>query len=531
MAAYTVPTIAITGSPKDYTGLVAARRRQKEADEAKAKEARRKKDEEIYKATTVKNTEYLPMRIPQVLQKKAEIVNRMLEASQSGDFSANDAAKTEYEAFLQNLKNEKIDADKAIMGTEKGSHLASGNLRKLYSASSPEEIKDLVDSGDVVIEEGTGRIVPNLIPNTDFTQVWKGLSSNYKNKHTGELKTAEDGTQFFELSYDLPGLQAGLNATYVNDPNIRKKAELVYRQNNDTTGMSPETIAQKAKEDFIANGLEFGSEGQWQRKPGKAGLTINNNNYIGGKGNKATPYGDFPEAEKMVTFNPITGEKETYASQNFYGYSFGNVKVATSVPVGATYLDSGEPVNDADVRDAVFNQFRGKVVFNRDWKDPVTRKVYPKGGLIPKEFQDAAIDGGYAKAKTVAVGLANGQSIIFDDSGINPSSYAAASQGEKAEVVRQLEAAKADEKALQARINRRYLQAKKEGKDFSKYSPTPAEKKNVIVEPKVETKESTSSERATPIVPNANRQAEIDEEKRKKAAKIAKDAGIAPIPR
>jgi len=98
-------------------------------------------------------------------------------------------------------------------------------------------------------------------------------------------------------------------------------------------------------------------------------------------------------------------------------------------------------------------------------------------------------------------------------------------------VVRQLEAAKADEKALQARITRRYLQAKKEGKDFSKYSPTPAEKKNVIVEPKVETKKSTSSERATPIVPNANRQAEIDEEKRKKAAKIAKDAGIAPIPR
>lgn len=472
MAAYTVPTIAITGSPKDYTGLVAARRRQKEADEAKAEEARRKKDEEIYKATTVKNGEYLPMRIPDVLRKKSEIVNRMLEASQNGDFNANDAAKTEWEAYLQNLKGEKLQADEAIKGTEKGSHLSTGNLRALYTAQGTDskEIQDLVKSGDVVIEEGTGRLVPNTIPNTDFRNVWTGLASNYKNKHTGELKTAEDGTQFFELSYDLPGLQAGLNATYVNDPNIRKKAELVYRQNNDTTGMSPETIAQKAKEDFIANGLEFGSEGQWQRKPSGKGLTVNVN--TGNFGDKGTPFGGFPDVTNTVMTNPITKAKETYKTKNYFGYNVGDVTITSPVPGGAVYVDSGEPVNDADVRTAKFNQFLGKVLFKKDYEFNGIK--YPKGSSVPMEIENEVINAGLGEAGVVAMGLANGQSIQYDAKGLNSSLFAASTEKEKEGVVKEIEKAKQDKRALQAKIDKQYMEAKRKASDGSpKPKPEP----------------------------------------------------------
>jgi len=157
-AAYTAPMLAITGSPKDYTGIAAARQRQEAADEAKVKSEGKKKDEEIRKALRIEPGTYLPFRVPEIESAFTETMNSLDKAKIDGDFNAESEAMFKFKQKVADLQKEKKEYDEAKKGISQGTLVSRGDLSKVGSASSMNDFQDVIDSGAASVEPNTGRL-------------------------------------------------------------------------------------------------------------------------------------------------------------------------------------------------------------------------------------------------------------------------------------------------------------------------------------------------------------------------------------
>jgi hypothetical protein len=482
MAAYTVPTIAITGSPKDYTGLVAARRRQKDADEAKAAADQKKADEEIYKALSIKPGEMLNARIPDAKKLGVETVKRLREIQESGASWA-DMQEAQQNALyqLQAWKDEKKTFDEADKRRRTGAGITHKGFDAAYTAKDSQGLQAGLGRS-AIYDEQSGTYRPLEFDRIDLGTRQADIANRVDALPTGEKAYDFNGQPYELMRVDVNKLRKAYEMDFDTNELVRQNAINAFEQSVDTQAMKDEEVIAAARKFYADNGVVLAKGDTTRKGTGKGGINIDVN-IGGGLDNQATPFGEVPPTTKIVTTNPISGDKQEYETRNYAGYSVGDLTITSPVPGGAVYIDSGEPVKDADLRTAKFNQFAVKVLLKEDWENPKDGHVYPKGSAVPIQFEDIVVENGLGEAGVVAMGLSNGQSVQYNAKGLNSSAFAAATEKEKPLIVKELAKAKLDKEKLQREIN-----AKRKAK-----SGSPAPKPEPKPEPKLDNKRVNSN--------------------------------------
>jgi hypothetical protein len=103
--------IGLSGTPKDYTALQAARERQKGVEQQRKQLARDKELDELRKGLVVKDGFYLPGRYEDVERYTAEAYDNMVKAYDSGDRRALATMQTQFLNTMNVLSQERKQVD------------------------------------------------------------------------------------------------------------------------------------------------------------------------------------------------------------------------------------------------------------------------------------------------------------------------------------------------------------------------------------------------------------------------------------
>jgi len=392
MAAYTSPFIGFAGSPRDYSSLEMARKRQSAAEEKVAKGRAQKELEDIYKMTSIDPKEYLPFRIPQIKEKFAQGVSKMVEAIAAQDYNALQEAKNEIVMTSGNFAAEKKDIDEMIKGTEGGKLYSPVNFRRFYSGSKMEDFDDMGQVGAFTVHPETGRIIPTASQNLDINRAQVDLVKQYKNKSTGELD--KYGREILVL--DVDAASNALYDQYFLQPAIQLKYNALNSDRIVKEGKSPEQIQSELAQLYVEDGLRKEVPSATRNIP--KGMTINIDNVPPEQEYSVT---SIPENEINISvINPSgTTVLRRYGMRNQQAPGDMNITMPTNA--SAVNISTGQEVNTSDIKKGTFNVIGQGLTLNRPAK--LGETVYPKGYLIPKDYEEFAIANGYAKPSKIAL--------------------------------------------------------------------------------------------------------------------------------
>jgi len=407
--AYTSPFIGFAGSPKDYSSLEMARMRQADAENKTAKSRAQKELDDIYKMTSIDPKGYLPFRLPEIKEKFATGIEKILEAASSQDYNALQEAKNEILLTSGNFAAEKKDVDEVIKGTEGGKLFSTADFRRLYSGASIDDFKDMFENGSIEIHEQTGRIIPRTSQNIIIDKEQVNLVSKYKNKPTTRFNSL--GQQEFEL--DVDAAKNALYDQYMFQPAIQAKYNALNSNRISTEGKSPEQIQADLANLYVQDGIRKALPNTTRNMP-KGETNIFN---IGQGGELPPALKPIKLSEiKMSQTSPITGKKEVGVFNLNNSRTLGDAVATIPKGVGAYYADTGDSASDSDLQKAVFNEFGNALVFTKDvtTNTPNGSVTYKKGTPILQGFETIAIQNGWAKPAMVVSAQVDGRYMLSD---------------------------------------------------------------------------------------------------------------------
>jgi hypothetical protein len=380
--AYTSPFIGFAGSPRDYSSLEMARKRQAAAENKTAKGLAKKEMDEIYKATSISPEKYLPFRIPQIKEKFAEGIAKMGAAISAQDYNALQEAKNEILMYSGNFAAEKKDVDEIIKGTEGGKLYSPVNFRRLYSGSKMEDFDDMGQIGAITIQPETERIIPTASQNLDINKAQVDLVKQYKNKSTGELDNL--GREI--LALDIDAAKNALYDQYFLQPAIQAKYNALNSNRISKEGKSPEQIQTELAQMYVNDGIEKAVPNATKNIP-----QSNSFRFEFGTGEQDARIGDGGGNQAINTtyIDPVSGETKvgTFTIARFQGV--GDKKATMPISSTAYNVETGQPVTTSANEQFVFNGFGDINVLTQDFK--VTARngdviSYEKGAPIPDEY-------------------------------------------------------------------------------------------------------------------------------------------------
>jgi hypothetical protein len=504
MAAYTSPFIGFAGSPRDYSSLEMARKRQADAEEKAVRGKAQKELEDIYKMTSIDPKGYLPFRIPQIKEKFAEGIAKMGAAISAQDYNALQEAKNEILMYSGNFAAEKKDIDEMIKGTEGGKLYSPVNFRRFYSGSKMEDFDDMGQVGAFTVHEETGRIIPTASENIDINKAQVDLVKQYKNKATTNFNIL--GQQEFEL--DVPAASSALYDQYMLQPAIRAKYNALNSNRIAKEGKSNEQIQAELAQLYVKDGLE-------NAVPNKVGNIPKQDIYnfnLGQDGELPPALKPIERSEiKITQISPWTGEKEVGVLSLNNSRTLGDAVATIPKGVGAYYADTGDSASDSDIQKATFNEFGNALVFSKDVtiNTPKGRVTYKKGSPILQKSETWAIQNGYAKPAMLVSAQVDGRYILSDARRFLQTKAITASR-EDTPV-----------------INQNLIEAEK---DFEKYEKEFKKREADLKKIKAD-REKKSKGGGQPKPTQNKTTGASTEAKKKKAEEIAKKSGIVPIRR
>lgn len=409
MAAYTSPFIGFAGSPRDYSSLEMARKRQSAAEEKVAKGRAQKELEDIYKMTSIDPKKYLPFRLPEVKEKFATGVSKILEAAAAQDYNALQEAKNEIILASGNFAAEKEDFDKVIKSNESGATFSEGDYRRLYSGGSIDDFKDMIDGGALQLHKETGRLIPIAYDNIDINTRQLSIVDKYKNKPTTNLNSL--GQQIFET--DIQGAANALANDYDTEAPIRKKFRYENIGRIAKEGKSPEQIEAELRDLYIRQGLSMETPSTTRNMPKQDIYNFN----LGKDGQLPPALKPIERSEINISqTSPITGDKEVGVFNLNNSRTLGDAVATIPKGVGAYYADTGDSASDSDLQKATFNEFGNALVFTKDVtvNTPKGKVSYKKGTPILQGYETIAIENGWAKPAMVVSAQVDGRYMLSD---------------------------------------------------------------------------------------------------------------------
>ena len=500
--AYTSPFIGFAGSPKDYSSLEMARKRQAAAESKTAKGLAKKEMDEIYKATSIDPKKYLPFRLPLIKEKFAEGIAKMGTAISAQDYNALQEAKNEIIMTSGNFAAEKDDFDKVIKSNQSGATFSDGDYSIAYTGSSINDFQPFIDNGAMGFQEQTGRLVPIAYDNVDINLRQLGIVDKYKNMPTTEMNSL--GQQIFK--FDAQGAANALANDYDTEAPIRRKFRYENIGRIVKEGKSPEQIEAELRDLYVRKGLSMETPSTTRNMP-KGETNIFN---LGKDGELPPALKPIERSEINISqTSPITGEKEVGVFNLNNSRTLGDAVATIPKGVDAYYADTGDSASDSDLQKATFNEFGNALVFAKDVtvntpKGPVS---YKKGTPILQGYETIAIENGWAKPSMLVSAQVDGRYVLSD--------------ARRYMQTKAITASKEDTPV----INQNLIEAEK---DFEKYKREFDKRVAALNKAKAD-REKKSQGGGKPKTTQNKSIGASTEAKKKKAEEIAKKSGIAPM--
>ena len=143
--------IGLSGTPKDYTSIVAARQRQQDLEYAKKAQKQDKLFEPIYKSLLVDDKLYMPYRMEDVSRDLAQSVTDLESAKSSGDLRKAYEIQQRLSQKLLQYGQERKAFDNTLSEYNKGNFLLSESPEKFYTLKNSAEANALAEKSEGIL--------------------------------------------------------------------------------------------------------------------------------------------------------------------------------------------------------------------------------------------------------------------------------------------------------------------------------------------------------------------------------------------
>ena len=412
--------IGLTGTPKDYTGIVAARERQKATDEIRKKAAKDKDLEGIKKSLLINDRLYMGYQIPEVNNIVTSGIKELMSAKESGDIAQEANIQQKMNQQLLQMSAERKAVDEMKDQYDKRKFLFSAPPSQLYNFQNREEAKKFAEQNpdEWQWNEQLGIISGKPVEAVDLDVIYGKVAKDLKPTMKSEIisRKAPDGTSFNKevFFYDPQLLAKRLSADFDVNPGIRQNALHNWRINSPKESNLPiEEQKQKAKQWFVEQGLTRINPDEYKnlRKPTQFNVSLST-----GGGEKGTI--TQPMATDSVQIGTIRGEINVPV---FGSTATGDIVSTFPTSNDQFYTDDNEKVSGGAVTKATYNQISVGIVANSDIKIPndaaflmdynipksvknYAGQTIKAGQLVDPELKDYLAERGKLRASVITFG-------------------------------------------------------------------------------------------------------------------------------
>lgn len=375
--------IGLSGVPKDYTGIVAARERQKQLGELEKEKKKQAALEPIMKNIALTRDDlYMPWRTAEIEKKTAEYVDAVTQATTSGDIRTQAILTQEYNRFLSERAAERKAYDEVTTQWNKGNYIFNKPPTDLQRFKTVEEaLQYAKDNPEDLIVSSTGIIGYSPVEKVNLQDIYinnqKNSNGNYKIINGQSIWVADinDFTRRNSSTYDASvAVRRSARANYIS-----QFGEDVLNK------LSPEEQNNEVKRFFLETGKPF-IPGQKMKFEPKANVTNVN---LGG--DQGANFGDWTPQPLEFLFTNLSGQSTQGKYEDSYGVSLQKFDVSMPATTGYRNLNSGAKI-PFTVGDDI--KFSGAYILPVVKKGRVTTKGQKEGEIIlPYDLEEQAKKG------------------------------------------------------------------------------------------------------------------------------------------
>lgn len=414
--ALTAQGIGFSGAPREYTGIIMQRNRQKQLDEQAAKQKKDKEYADLYDKISIKDpSQFFTFDLNDVQRTSAETIDRLAKARADGNFREEAKIKNEYFLKIGSLQQQKKDYDANIKSNR--DDIYDRELLDFENSPSREEaIKKYGGREGIVVQGDQLRFKPtrNYNQNEEFTKI-----ANDKNvimQDGFETVTDNLGNSFRREKYKInPVAYDARLASRISDPLIFDSELAKYKiQNPKWRELSALDLQQEVVNKFMNDGRSFaGIPNTKQSKIGKGiNITISNNN---GNGDDSTnPTQRAGDITMNIKTTDLNGQLVTADYTLKEAIQTGNLNATAIVPNTAINMQNNEKFNSLGSVPYVANTTGVGLFVKRDIV--IGGKEFKAGQLVADEWvknfpNEISKDRVEYKPTTFAVATVDGEEI------------------------------------------------------------------------------------------------------------------------
>jgi hypothetical protein len=376
--------IGLSGTPKDYTGLQAARERQRGIEQQRKQLARDKELDELRKGLVVKDGFYLPGRYEDVERYTAEAVDNMVKALESGDRRELAQLQSKYFNTMNGWNEERKQVDELKKKVQSGEVFLGTDINDFYLQDA-KAFKSRMQELHELKEVSFSTANPNLpimvqaYKSYDKPKFLKGIEDSLPRNQFREETFMVNGKQVVQqvFSGNEEDLRYTLADYFESNPNIKKGEFLALKRLNPNA--TDEQILQEAKRRWVDDGVMFMKEKR--RNLGGGGITVNTGDNTSVPSNIELNQEDVLYTPKITDYNTFAFAKELAKKYNIklptpneeggitlttpaFTTSQATYKASSLAGTGVRDVFTGEKLNKADVINQSYNQTVILPVFN-----------------------------------------------------------------------------------------------------------------------------------------------------------------------
>lgn len=365
--------LGLTGTPKDYTSIIAAQERQRAADEAAAKKQKLNQYQDVVKS--LKTDKILPYQKDDFNILFAESLNKIKKAIDAGDINAQSEAMNAIEMRSRELRAEydAVDDYRKKWNEGKLNVDIKGTPDDIWTAKTRQEVAEK-SGGDFKYNPQTGTINVYTTNKYNVADSWKKAGEKIPIGDSSQWEYVSipgaGGKKVILYAPDENKYKQRLALEFDNDVDAQRNALVNYKRQNNLLGIEYDPnsteyadFVKKARDQYINDGYEWGlaNRSQIVGPPGK-GIVIKN--YIPG-GTSTPDFGSISSGP--YTFGRIKEDKTSVSN-----YGLNNVEKLTlntsldvTVPsAGIRSQDDGTVYSPSQVANAKLGAIVVAPIFN-----------------------------------------------------------------------------------------------------------------------------------------------------------------------
>lgn len=403
--------IGLSGTPKDYTGLVAARERQKQIGELEKKKQKRSLIEPVMKSIAVDKNLYMDYRVPEVREKTAEFVTAASKAAEENDINTLSTLQQDYNTYIQQMVAERKMFDEDLKNYEAGTALMVQDPRLLRQAKSVDDAKKLAEQNpDDFFVTDFGVISAKPVKPVNLQSFYTKAADDLRTGDPVAMNITINGKPATRMvrPIDKAQFEQRMRTDFRGNRGIQETVRINFTsEGGSLQGLTPEQKAKKLEDYYVQQGAAYlGRDPQNVYREGK-GLNFSFN--MGG---------DQGEGIGDITTNNITVSRETqeggvadFPVSEISSYTTKKWNSVAAKATDARDYRTGKPLTTS-VKDYTFGELAVLPVYKRD--DPrkeVGGKFIGRGAvknqIVGDDQLENAKKAGIVEYKVFAIGTAN----------------------------------------------------------------------------------------------------------------------------